>query len=58
VKHPRASELRHLIVAAEAAGKLVSAVEVRWDNIGGRDVPVWVLRFGEESKAAEDVRLG
>jgi hypothetical protein len=49
VKHPRASELTRLVRAVEAAGKSVAAVEVRWEDQDGREVPVWRIVTGAES---------
>lgn len=53
-KHPRAADLTRLIEAVERAGKPVSAVEVQWREIDGRETPVWVLRFGGESGKVEE----
>lgn len=51
MKHPRASELTRLVQAVEKAGKSVTAVEVRWVDEEGRQVPVWRIVMGEESEA-------
>lgn len=50
MKHPRASELPKLIDALEKSGRQVAAVVVRWEQIDGREVPTWELRFGAEPK--------
>ena len=49
--HPRAGTLKKLIAEAEAI-KTVSAVEVRWESVDGRDVPVWRIVFGEAPRVA------
>lgn len=47
--HPRAGTLKKLIAEAEAV-KTVSAVEVHWQTIDGREVPVWRIEFGEKPR--------
>lgn len=44
MKHPRAADLTRHIRAVEAAGKTVTAVRVHWEEVDGRDVPVWEIR--------------
>lgn len=41
MKHPRAPELAKIVAALEATGRPVQAVEVRWEQVDGREVPVW-----------------
>lgn len=57
MKHPRASELTRLVRAIEAAGKSVSAVEVEWREIDGREVPTWRILTGAESKTRVDAEV-
>ncbi len=58
-QHPRASALTQFVRAVEKAGKHVSAVEVRWENIDGRETPVWrIVTSGDAPESIEPVRLG
>ncbi len=56
MKHPRTSELTKLVKAVKAAGETVRGVEVRWEDKGGQEVPVWVILTGAapESARVED----
>lgn len=59
MKHPRAPELAKIVAALEASGRPVQAVEVRWEQLDGRDVPVWRIVLGAEQKREpERVSLG
>lgn len=55
MKHPRASELPKLIDALEKSGRAVAAVVVRWEQVDGREVPCWEIRFGDEKRPEEPV---
>lgn len=49
MKHPRATALTRLVQAVEKAGKTVSGVVVRWEEVDGREVQVWELKVGAEA---------
>ena len=51
MKHPRTGQLAKLIREA-ATVQTVSAVEVRWETVDGRDVPVWRIEFGEKPRVS------
>lgn len=57
MKHPRAPELAKIVAALEATGRPVQAVEVRWEQVDGREVPVWRIVLVGEHKP-DRVSLG